>query len=184
MKDPFDPSAMDEDASASGPNFSTPPMAAVSPGSYAIADYGARLGGWILDWLLLGIVSALVCDVTGQVHRFNTTQRINGGDFHNFGFHVTTLGVVMWAIVTVAYGTVMIGLRGQTIGMLATKVRAVDATTGGVIGYPRAFARGAVEMLLFVFFFVPWVLDMVWPIWQQRNQTLHDLATKTVVIRL
>ncbi len=35
-------------------------------------------------------------------------------------------------------------------------------------------------MIVFVF---PWVIDMVFPLWDPRRQTLHDKVTRTVVIK-
>jgi len=33
-------------------------------------------------------------------------------------------------------------------------------------------------------FFIPWVIDMLFPIWDSRNQTLHDKVSNTVVVKL
>ena len=38
-------------------------------------------------------------------------------------------------------------------------------------------------MLLAVLFVIPWIIDMLWPLWDDRNQTLHDKVVGTVVLR-
>ena len=52
-----------------------------------------------------------------------------------------------------------------------------------------AFGRSLMEQILRLIGVVsivlglPWLLDMLWPLWDARNQTLHDKVAKTVVIR-
>ena len=55
--------------------------------------------------------------------------------------------------------------RGQTVGMMAVSARAVDARTGGPIGFGRALGRAPFEYLLVIVFFIPWVVDMLFPAW-------------------
>jgi uncharacterized RDD family membrane protein YckC len=77
----------------------------------------------------------------------------------------------------------MIGLRGQTLGMMVVRVRAVDASSGQLIGVPRAIGRDLFERLLGFLFFLPLLVDLLFPLWDPRRQTLHDKVTNTVVIR-
>jgi uncharacterized RDD family membrane protein YckC len=67
--------------------------------------------------------------------------------------------------------------------MMAVSVRAVDEGTGGPIGFWRGLGRAAFEWLLWVVFFVPWVVDMLFPLWDVRHQTLHDKVSRTVVVK-
>ena len=67
--------------------------------------------------------------------------------------------------------------------MMVVRAKAVDAVTGAPIGHARALARVLFEYLMVILLFVPWVLDMVFPLWDPRRQTLHDKVTNTVVIR-
>jgi uncharacterized RDD family membrane protein YckC len=67
--------------------------------------------------------------------------------------------------------------------MMATHTRAVSASDSSAsIGYPRAFGRAAFEYLMAFVFFIPWVVDMLFPLWDSKNQTLHDKVANTVVI--
>jgi uncharacterized RDD family membrane protein YckC len=67
--------------------------------------------------------------------------------------------------------------------MMAVRVKAVSTESGGPIGYGRAFGRAVFEYLMAVVLFVPWIVDMLFPIWDPRNQTLHDKVTNTVVVK-
>ncbi len=36
---------------------------------------------------------------------------------------------------------------------------------------------------LFILLFVPWVIDMLFPAWDAKRQTLHDKVSRTVVLK-
>ena len=93
--------------------------------------------------------------------------------------------VSVGAAITLLYGAILCGsARGQTVGMMALKTRVVTADQGTPLGFWRAAGRAAFEYLLFVLVVIPWVLDMLWPLWDARNQTLHDKISGTVVVSL
>jgi uncharacterized RDD family membrane protein YckC len=70
--------------------------------------------------------------------------------------------------------------QGQTIGKRAFGIRVRGDETGGPIGYGRAFGRYAITVA-FGFFFFPVILDYLWPLWDGKNQTLHDKVVGSVV---
>lgn len=164
------------------PSF--PPPAA-TPYSYGnasayvapkLASYGQRLGGWMLDWLILLIPSWLVLALTHSVHTYHSS--------YGAGFHVGGVGLLLWPTIVIAYGTVMCGSwRGQTVGMMVAGTKVVRASSEKSIGYPLALWRALFEWLLAALFFLPWILDVLFPIWDQRRQSLHDKVAGTVVIR-
>jgi len=62
--------------------------------------------------------------------------------------------------------------------------KAVKLSTGAPIGYAAALGRALFEWFLAAVFFLPWVLDMLFPLWDPRKQTLHDKVSGTIVIRV
>ena len=40
------------------------------------------------------------------------------------------------------------------------------------------------KYLMAAFFFLPWIIDMLFPLWDPKNQTLHDKVTRTVVVKI
>jgi uncharacterized RDD family membrane protein YckC len=68
--------------------------------------------------------------------------------------------------------------------MMAVCVRAVSARDGAPIGFGRAVGRAAFEYLMAILLFIPWIVDMLFPLWDPRNQTLHDKVTDTVVVKV
>ncbi len=91
----------------------------------------------------------------------------------------------------VLYGTLLCGApRGQTVGMMAVRVRVVREGSGDRLGYRRALGRAALEGFLrlvnfiFTLLGLVWALDMLFPLWDDRRQTLHDKAVGSVVVRV
>jgi uncharacterized RDD family membrane protein YckC len=150
-----------------------------SSGGVSLASYGARLGGWLIDFV---IVLAVTLVVTIPLHQFHRQHVLVRGTY-SYRYHLGGLGIVLDAAIVIVYGGLFCGsARGQTPGMMATKTRVVRTGTTNAIGYGRAFGRAAFEYLLSVALFLPWVLDMLFPIWDPQNQTLHDKVAGTVVI--
>ena len=66
--------------------------------------------------------------------------------------------------------------------MMAVGARAVRNESGAVVGYGKAFLRSLVSLLL-GYTVIVGILDVLWPLWDAKNQTLHDKAVGTVVLR-
>jgi uncharacterized RDD family membrane protein YckC len=166
-----------------GPSYSGPQPSPYGsfgppPGAPRLAPFGLRMAAWLIDWLITGVVSAVVLV---PVHAVHEVTALNGTS----SLAVSNQGIALTALVVIIYGTVCIGSRrGQTIGMRALRLRAVDATTGASVTYARALGRALVEYAFLVLLFIPWVVDMLFPLWDARRQTLHDKAVNTVVLRL
>jgi uncharacterized RDD family membrane protein YckC len=152
------------------------------------ASYGARLGGWLIDWLILAIVNAIITRilVSIAVLRVNyTVHTITNGISTAHLRHISLLAEVINIVIILLYGALLCGsARGQTLGMMIVRAKAVDGDTGTPIGFGRALGRAAFELLLFILLFIPWVVDMLFPAWDSRRQTLHDKVSRTVVLRV
>jgi uncharacterized RDD family membrane protein YckC len=159
-----------------------PPGPAATSGQY-LAGYGQRLGGWLLDWLIVTVVSIPVITLVAGYHTEQIIHANGQATYDSSSFGIHWWGLPIAVVVVVGYGTVFCGSnRGQTVGMMAVGVRVVDAASGVSIGYWRAFGRALLEYVLAFAFFLPWVLDMLFPLWDRKNQTLHDKAVRSVVI--
>jgi uncharacterized RDD family membrane protein YckC len=149
-----------------------------------LADYGSRLGGFLIDWL---IVSAVSVPLIVIFHAFeHTTTSIDGNGYyvHSTSFNIGFEGIFIHAAIVLLYGTLFCGSqRGQTIGMRMTGNKAVDVANGQPIGYLRALGRAALEYLFAFLFLVPWILDMLSPLWSSNNQTWHDTIMRTIVVK-
>ncbi len=145
------------------------------------AGYWARVGGWLIDWVILLVVGYIIEMVfsAGHIAWVNVHNSSN-----NTTSHVSVAAPIVQVLIVILYGAFFCGSsRGQTIGMMAVGVRAVDRDNGQPIGFARALGRGAFEYLMFIIVGIGWVLDMLWPAWDRRHQTLHDKVTRTIVVK-
>jgi uncharacterized RDD family membrane protein YckC len=158
-----------------------------SPGGAPYATWAVRLGGYLIDAVIFLVVLLVLVLLFRHSHALNVHLMARRGarrrSFSAVPFLITG---ALWVV----YGTVLCGgPRGQTVGMMAAGVRAVGDEDRGVLGYGRAFGRALVEgvlRLINLLFFVLgllWVLDMLFPLWDKKRQTLHDKVAGSVVIR-
>ena len=147
-----------------------------------LAGYGARLGGWLIDLVILVVVGAIVLLPLHAVRHDHVVVR----GTYTYRYHLNGVGLLLYAVIVIIYGGLLCGSqRGQTVGMMAAHTRAVSASDSSAsIGYPRAFGRAAFEYLMSAVFLIPWVVDMLFPLWDPKNQTLHDKVANTVVIKV
>jgi uncharacterized RDD family membrane protein YckC len=125
-----------------------------------LASWGSRAAASILDWIVvIGVLT--VMPAWGLV----------------FG---TVLGFLLLPIL---YFWLMVGAWDRTLGKMALGVRVVRAADGGRVGYPRALGRVACIWMLGIFV-VPLLLAYLWPLWDERNQTLYDKLVETVVVKV
>jgi uncharacterized RDD family membrane protein YckC len=137
-------------------------------GERRYAGWGSRIGAYLLDTLII-VVPLVVLIIVAVV-------------------------ADLWALVVIGYlGTLVVpfvyftyfhgGAGGQTPGKRALGIRVVSDDTGESIGYGRAFGRYAITVLFAWVLFLPLVLDYLWPLWDSKNQSLHDKVVSSVVVR-
>jgi uncharacterized RDD family membrane protein YckC len=146
------------------------------------ASWGLRVGGYLIDGVILFVVNLILQALFRRsnvlvLHNTMTT----GGVVHHQRYDFLVYGLS--AILFLIYCTVLVGgPRGQTVGMMAVGARAVRNGSGAVVGYGKAFLRSLVALLL-GYTVIVGILDLLWPLWDKKNQTLHDKAVGTVVLR-
>ncbi len=152
------------------------------------ATWGIRLGGYLIDFVIFAVVLVVLALLFRHSHSLDVHLMAKKGarrrSFSAVPFLIT-------AVLYVAYGTILCGsARGQTVGMMAVGVRAVRDQTFEVLGYGRALGRAVVEgvfrllSLFTVFLGLIWLLDMLFPLWDSKRQTLHDKVAGSVVLRV
>lgn len=146
------------------------------------ANFGQRLGAYILDVLIIGIPTAIVFGLLGGFDDLGE----DANQFRAFGSGDDFLFALFGLAVTLAYFTLLEGSStGQTIGKKALSIRVVGQDTGQPIGNGRALGRNAVRSLpgyLPVVGLFWGLLDGLWMLWDKEKQTLHDKAAKTLVV--
>ena len=150
------------------PNYGQPYGGAPAPA--ALAGFWIRVGGALLDALILLVPNILLQAVLGP-----------------FAEQLAAL------ILTAAYFIYLHGTKGQSIGQKIVSVKVIDQATGGPIDFARAGIRWAVSQLASIAvlflgpFGIPVALAMIvgylWMLWDPAKQTWHDKAAKTVVVK-
>ena len=149
-------------------NYPPPPTSWSQPGPGT--DWAAAPAGYLAGWWYR--VGATVIDgLILAVPNFALSYGVGRG------------GSLLSLIISAGYITLMLGARGQTLGNMAVGTRVVDSRTAGPVTYAKALGRWAAEFLLIILFFLPWVVDILWPLWDRQKQTLHDKMAGTVVLR-
>jgi uncharacterized RDD family membrane protein YckC len=135
----------------------------------AVLDLVVRIGIWIVG-MLIGAVAF-----------------VGGGEAGGAGL---TVGLIVGIVASVAYAPWMVATRnGQTLGHRATNTRVVRSdgsplSAGGAI-VREVIAKGILfEGILSTFSFgIALLLNYLWPLWDDRNEALHDKMCSTRVLK-
>lgn len=148
------------------------------PAAPAYSAWWKRVAATLIDAVLFVAVSAVV---TFPLFSTATSSAATGHAGVSAWFvPLVTLLILVGDLV---YHIVLEGgSRGATVGKMALGIQVRDAATLGPIGYGRAAARRLVAMLLWWVMWVPGIVDVLFPLWDPRRQTLHDKAVSSVVV--
>src|SRR5687768_7926348 len=125
----------------------------------AIAGFGIRLVGAIIDGILLAIVAFILGMIVGMTT--NSGRQL--------------LSYAIGAI----YFTYFHGSTGQSLGQKIVNIKVVDEETGGNIDYVRAFIRWLVSIVSGLVI----LLGYLWMLWDPKKQTWHDKASRALVVK-
>ncbi len=150
---------------------------------------GAQLSGW---WRRVGaaVVDALILTIPSLIIIALVVAVAAGSDV---GAAVTAIVTVLaYIVVALFYAPILMKREGvhngQTWGKQVTGIRVVRNDEQPV-GLGFAFLREfVVKNLLFGFvggllFYIPTLLNYLWPLWDDENRCLHDMVVSTHVVR-
>ncbi len=170
----------------STPVYATPGYPAAQVWDYA--TWGTRAIGYIIDALLVGVGMGLLYLVAGAMFfsmfhfpRFN--EGVGWGVAPNGFCCVLLLLFPLATLVVGLYNSVyLVAQRGYSIGQGVVKIMVVDANRN-LLTTGTAFVRLLVRVLMGFVPILP-MLDLLWPLWDERRQTLHDKAVNCYVINM
>jgi uncharacterized RDD family membrane protein YckC len=154
------------------------------------AGFGIRLGGYLLDGLLYGllamvfVVPAFVIGVAafdGCTINDATDELLCPDGKPSAGMLATAIaiGVLGYLIVAFIYLR-MLGSTGQTWGRRIVGIRVVGEMDGQPIGFGRALGRQLFAIFISAQIFY---LGYLWMLWDDKKQTWHDKVVGSIVIR-
>jgi uncharacterized RDD family membrane protein YckC len=154
-----------------------------------LASWGSRLGATVIDGLVLLIPAVVLFFVVVA-----SAVGISGDEDASAGAVIAALilYVVLMAAVVLLYAPLLMmrqGARnGQTLGKQLLGIRVVR-DSGEAMSFGWAALREvviknlAVGIASSIIPFIPWFLNYFWPLWDDQNRALHDMAASTHVVR-
>lgn len=150
--------------------FPPPPPPPASPDGRPLAPWTTRVGAILLDGLLLLVANLILTAAGGRL-----------------------LGAILSIVFNFAYYGFLNGEQQQTAGKRVLNIAVVDERTGGRIGLQRGIVRevipasaslvALVSLDLVPFAGIVVLADGLWPLWDARNQALHDKLVGSLVVR-
>ena len=155
-----------------------------------LASWGSRVGAAIVDGLIIGIPAFIlfIVLVGGSVG-------ITGGD-EDASVWAIVGASILWFLIVAAIGLLYAPAtmardgthNGQTWGKQLLGIRVVR-DNGERMSFGWAALREVVVKQLAVGIassiipFIPYLLDVLWPLWDDQNRALHDMVVQTHVVR-
>ena len=158
------------------------PYAAQPEPTSSYAEWGDRALATIWDFLYMwptwiAYIGSTVALVIGLVA--NDSDPDEGGVLIAVGLVGLFLATI-WSIVRMVRNSMIRqGRTGQTWGKAKVGIWVLDSRTGGVPGVGSCVARYFLHAIINQAIYI----DYLWPLWDDRKQTLTDKVLDTVVVR-
>jgi uncharacterized RDD family membrane protein YckC len=166
-----------------------PPYGYTPPVGGGRAGFGVRLGGYLLDGLLYGLLMAVFI-IPGAVligASFSDCVTIDDEVFCPDGSPKPAMigggiALIIAGFLVVAFIYLRaLGRTGQTWGRKIVGIKVIGETTGEPIGFGRALGRQ-----LFASFISGQILYLgyLWMLWDDKKQTWHDKVVNSIVVKV
>jgi uncharacterized RDD family membrane protein YckC len=160
-----------------GQQYGPPPL----PDGVRLASWGARAGAYVIDVSML-----FACFLPGLATTIAVTAPLDTGEDPNPVGIAAIVVIFVGGLLTWLYQyTWRQGSRGQSWGKQLVGIDLVREydfrPPGGGIGIGRYALRMAIGNATCGAYSV---VTLLWPLWDERNQTLDDKMLHTLVVRL
>jgi uncharacterized RDD family membrane protein YckC len=147
-----------------------------------LAGWGSRFGAFVIDALILLVPAVILTVIVVAIAAGSDTGAIVTG----------ILGFLAYLVVAFIYAPVLMSRdgqnNGQTWGKQMLSIRVVR-DNGEAMGFGWAALREiavkglAVGIASSIIPVIPWLLNYLWPLWDDQNRALHDMIVSTHVVR-
>ncbi len=171
----------------SAPPYYAPQGPYIPPG-VTFSSWGRRLAAYLLDGILQTIMTLGIAVGVG----FFVYSQASGSDRDSAGWAAGVIAYVVLAIVWfVAYPPLTMRRQGdrngqtwakQWLGIRVIREDGQPVTAGTALIRDVLMQDFVIGFVGSFVFYVPWILDGLWPLWDERNQALHDKVANTFVI--
>jgi len=148
-----------------------------------LASWGSRVAATLIDWLILLVPAVVLTIIVVAIAAGSDTGAIVTG----------ILGFLAYLVVLFIYAPVLMAREGrgngQTWGKQALGIRVVrdngQTMSFGLAALREIAVKGlAVWIVSSIIPLIPWLLDSLWPLWDDENRALHDMICSTHVVRV
>ena len=144
------------------------------------ASWWRRSVALLIDGVIVTIVTLVIFFVVGIVVGLGGAARAGRPAAVE---SLSALFFIGYFVIPALYFVAGNGL-GATVGksMLGIRVRRDDDDEP--IGLVRSFLRYVVPVGFAALLLIPYLVDYLWPLWDSRNQSLHDKVAGSIVVRV
>ncbi|HEY0742805.1 MAG TPA: RDD family protein [Chryseosolibacter sp.] len=163
----------------------TPPV--MTQANLVYASFGARLGAWLIDVIIIGCVQFVVVapimtflglGVASQVQDGEITEEAALGMAGGIMAMVGSAMLVTLAI-TLLYFALMESSKSQaTLGKMALGIKVTDMD-GNRLSFGKAFLRSIGKLVSSAIMYIGYLLAA----FTEKKQALHDLIASTLVLK-
>jgi uncharacterized RDD family membrane protein YckC len=159
-----------------------PPAGAHIPDAARYASWGQRVGGALIDGVIVCAALFAIWLTTSLLTVIGLQSNANASPLAIIINLAGLVGALLYApLLTGRQGR----YNGQTLGKQVVGIR-VQPLNGGPMTMGKAMLREivikGVVLGIGSLCFIPSLLNALWPLWEERRRTLHDLMAGTVVI--
>jgi len=165
------------------PSGASRPTGPADAAGRPLSSWGRRGLALLLDVVVAGIGGGVVAVAVTRPYAVSGT-----GSGYELRWHAGGL-FAMFAFLYLGYVAYFAFLggsrRGQTLGGMALGLAVRDASGEDQIGAARGLVRALVIAAFVIpspLVFVPWLLDMLWPLRDPTRQAIHDRLARSVVV--
>jgi uncharacterized RDD family membrane protein YckC len=172
-----------------GGAVAAPGMPPGPTGRFTLAEWWRRVVAMLVDGLLIGVLAiVLIVVVTGAIGGVGFV----GGD--ETGVVAIILGlmfsILMVAVIALLYAPLYMTMtNGQTLGRQAVGIRVVRTNGERTDFWWSVLREVVVKQLLFAGVGwsltggIAWLLDGLWPLWDDESRALHDMMVSSRVVK-
>ena len=148
-----------------------------------LASWGSRAAALLIDWLILLVPVIVLTIIVVAVATGSDTGAVVTG----------ILGGLAYLVVLFIYAPTLMARdgrnNGQTWGKQMIGIRVVrdngQRVSFGLAALREIVVKGLlVSIVSSIIPLIPWLLDYLWPLWDDENRALHDMVVSTHVVRV
>jgi uncharacterized RDD family membrane protein YckC len=172
---------------------SYPPPSAAGPAlpKDAYTPWLTRVIAWIIDYLPVSIIMGIGYGLllgTRETACVTDTSEYDLGEYCATG--ASTLGQVsllgIAPLLSLAYVIWNLGYRqgttGSSIGKSIMKFKVLSEKTGQPMGFGMSFVREVVYLVAYIACGILWLIAVLFPLWDEKRQTLADKVFNTICL--